>query len=492
MTTKLASKCLLICVSTAILGTGCMVGPEYERPKTAADTNDGYFNAGDHITDVNDFGDGEMWWQRFGDPVTAELVRRMLENNYNLKASAARVVQARAVLSQVHSGLRPELNYALNADRTKFSFNFGNFGPLGGGRFSFVNQNWSHGISVGYIVDVWGRLKHAEQAALARWLATEANRQALTNSMIATVIEARINIATLQKRLKIAKANTKSRRDTLRIVERRYNEGLVGPVDVRLARENLEASLAQEPAVELSLIKAHHALDVLLGRRPGSSEQLSEALDVLPDLEPVRIGLPAVLLDRRPDVKAAELMVRAANEDIGVSIAQLYPDLTLLANYGTTADRWRDIWERFSETWSAGFGVSQPIFAGGRLRAQVREAEARHAELAANYANTVLMAIMEVEDALIAEKMLQQELEHTELRFEEAVAAEGLSQQRYQRGIDSILTVLETERRRRIAEELLVLLKAQIWTTRVNLHLALGGDWNEQSTGHPNVEKSDG
>jgi NodT family efflux transporter outer membrane factor (OMF) lipoprotein len=482
MTKKLISICLLICASGAVLITGCMVGPKYKRPETAADTNDGYFHAGEHITDVNDFGDAGLWWERFGDPITAELVRQMLESNYDLKASAARVLQARAVLSQVHSGLRPELNYALNADRTKFSFSFG---PLSGGRFSFVNQNWSQGISVAYIVDLWGRLKHGEQSALARWLAAGANQQALTNSMIATVIEARINIATLQKRLEIALANTKSRRETLRIVERRYNEGLVGPVDVRLARENLEASLAQEPAVELSLIRAHHALDVVLGRRPGSSEQLSGALDVLPDLEPVRIGLPAALLDRRPDVKAAELMVCAANEDVGVSIAQLYPDLTLMANYGTTADRWRDIWERFSETWTAGFGVSQPIFAGGRLSAQVREAKARHTELAANYANTVLIAMMEVEDALVSEQMLQKELEHTELRFEQAASAESLSQERYQRGVDSILTVLETERRRRIAEELLVILKAQIWTTRVNLHLALGGDWNDQ-------EQSDG
>ena len=102
MTKKLVSKCLLICISTAFMAAGCMVGPKYERPETAADTNDGYFNAGEHITDVNDFGDAGMWWQRFGDPTTTELVRRMLENNYNLKASAARVVQARAVLSQVH------------------------------------------------------------------------------------------------------------------------------------------------------------------------------------------------------------------------------------------------------------------------------------------------------------------------------------------------------------------------------------------------------
>lgn len=489
MTKKQVSKCLLVYVSIAVAGAGCMVGPKYKRPQTVADTNDGFFNAGDHITDVNDFGDDRMWWERFGDPITAELVRRMLESNYDLKASAARVLQAQAALAQAHGARLPDVSYTLNRDRSKVSFNLG---ALGGGRFSFMNTTWSQNISVAYIVDFFGKLKHAERAAWAQLLAAEANEQALTNTMIATVIETRVNIATLQERLEIARANTESRRETLRIVERRYNEGLVGPVDVRLARENLEASLAQEPSIELSLIKAHHALDVILGHRPGGSEQLPNTLAELPDLEPVRIGLPAALLDRRPDVRAAEMMVRAANEEIGVSIAQLYPDITLVANYGSTADRWRDIWEHFSETYSALAGLSQPVFAGGRLRAQVDAAEARHAELAANYANTVLTAMREVEDALVAEQVLQKELKHTRMRFDEAVAAEGLSQERYQRGVDSILTVLETERRRRIAEELLVLLKAQIWTTRVNLHLALGGDWNDQSTGYSKVVKSDG
>jgi len=482
MTKKLISICLLICTSGVVLVTGCMVGPKYKRPETAADTNDGYFHARGHVTDVNDFGDSGMWWQRFGDPATAELVRQMLENNYDLKASAARVLQAQAALAQAHGGRWPDVSYGLNRDRSKVSFNLG---ALGGGRFSFMNTTWSQGISVAYIVDFFGKLKRAERAAWAQLLAAEANEQALTNSMVATVIEARVNVATLQRRLAIARANTKSRRETLRIVERRYGEGLVGPVDVRLARENLEASLALEPSIELSLIRAHHALDVLLGHRPGGSEQLPNTLAELPDLEPVRIGLPAALLDRRPDVRAAELMVRAANEEIGVSIAQLYPDLTLVANYGASADRWRDIWEHFSETYSATVGLSQPIFRGGRLRAQVDAAEARHAELVADYAGTVLTAMREVEDALVSERMLQKQLKHTALRLEEATAAENLSQERYQRGVNSILAVLETERRRRIAEELLVILKAQIWTTRVNLHLALGGDWNDQ-------EQSDG
>jgi outer membrane protein TolC len=256
---------------------------------------------------------------------------------------------------------------------------------------------------------------------------------------------------------------------------------------VRLARENLAASKAVEPVIELSLITARHALDVLLGRRPGSSEDLPETLADLPNLEPVPIGLPASLLDRRPDVKAAESALWAANEKIGVSIAQLYPDLTLTASVGRSADRWRDIWRSQTETYFALLGLAQPIFKGGQLRAQVDAAEARYAELAANYAGTVLTAMQEAEDALVGEQMLQTQLGHAEIRFREAESAESLSRQRYQRGVEGILAVLESQRRRRAAEEELTVLKGQIWTTRVNLFLALGGDWDYQEPSEEQV-----
>jgi outer membrane protein TolC len=179
-------------------------------------------------------------------------------------------------------------------------------------------------------------------------------------------------------------------------------------------------------------------------------------------------------------VKAAELALRSSNERIGVSIAQLYPDLSLTGSYGANADRWRDIWESYSETYGLLIRLAQPIFKGGQIRAQIDAAKARYAELAANYAGTVLVAMREVEDALVSEQMLQNQLQHTERRFREAKAAEELSRQRYKQGLTRFLVVLETERRRRIAEEQLTILKGQIWTTRVNLYLALGGDWNNQ------------
>ena len=308
MKKRLSFVCWLTLVGICVISAGCMVGPGYSRPETAAETSDGYVHSGTHRQDVNDFNDADRWWEQFGDPITAALVREALENNYDLKAAAARVLQAQAALAEAHGRRWPDVSYALGRDRSKVSFDLGDF--AGGGRLSFISETWQQNLSVAYILDVFGKLKRAERAAWADVLAAGASEQVLTNAMIASVISARTNIATIQRQLALAKANTESLQKTLGIVERRYEQGLVGPVDTRLAREQLAASKAGEPAIELSLIQARHALDVLLARPPGSSKDLPETLNELPNLEPVPIGVPASLLDRRPDVKAAELALR--------------------------------------------------------------------------------------------------------------------------------------------------------------------------------------
>lgn len=452
--------------------SGCMVGPEYSRPQTASDTDAGYFGAGGHSEDVNKPGKTGRWWEHFADPVTTSVVNEALENNQDLKAAAARVLQAQAVLVEVSGRRWPDVSYNLTRARGKTSFNFG-----GIGRFSNLSTTFAQDISIGYVVDLFGKLKRAERAAWADMLATETSRQAVTNSLIAEVINMRVSIATIQRRLAIARANTESRQETLDIVERRYKGGLVGPVDVRLARENLAAAKAVEPRIELTLVISLHALDVLLGRRPGSTESLPQTLCDLPDLEPVPIGMPAGLLDRRPDVQAAEFALKASNEMIGVSIAQLFPDLTLTAGYGRSADRWRDIWIGETEVYSAVFNLTQPIFKGRQLQAQVDAAKARFEELAANYAGIVLRALREVEDALVGEELLQEQFGYAQVQLREALAAEDLARNRYQFGVERIITVLESERRRRNAENEVAIVKGQIWRTRVNLFLALGGDW---------------
>ncbi|MBW8000949.1 MAG: efflux transporter outer membrane subunit [Planctomycetes bacterium] len=463
---------LILCVIISVTMTGCMLGPDYSRPQTPASTADTYVRPASHNQDVNDFPDIHRWWMRFGDPVTADLVKQALENNYDLKAAAAKVLQAQAVLAEIRGRQLPEINYNLNRSRSKTSFNFG-----GAGRFNNISTTWAQDVTVSYIFDLFGKLKRAEKASWADMLAAQTNEWALINSLIASVINARVQIATLQNQLDIAHADTESRNKTQQIVERRYSTGLVGPVDVRLARENLAAAKAAEITIQLTLIKARNALDVLLAKPPGSSPILPATLAQLPNLDPVTIGLPASLLDRRPDVRSAELALESSSEKIGVSIAQMYPDLILSAGVGRSADRWRDIWKGETEIYSAIFRLAQPIFKGGQLKAQVDAAKARYSELAANYAKTILTAMQEVEDALISEQLLQERLKYVKVRFEQARAAENLSIQRYQRGVEGILTVLESERRRRIAENDLAILKGRIWTNRVNLFLALGGDW---------------
>jgi len=488
---------LALSLGAVLLMGGCMVGPDYERPETVAETAPGFVHAQAQVRDANQAGQVDPWWGRFGDPVTADLVREALASNNDLKATAARVLGAQASLAEARGRLWPEVGYGLNRNRSKNYFDLGDGGgpivirdintgepvyemdAFGGGGFSSLTTTWSQNISVSYLVDFWGKLRRAKRAAWTEMLAAQANRQAVINSIVATVIQARIDIATAQRRLAIAKANTASRQQTFEITERRYRGGLVGPVDVRLARANLEQARASEPEVELSLAKARSALDVLLGRQPGASENLPQTLPDLPVLTPVQVGVPAALLDRRPDVRAAELALRAANERVGASIAQLYPDLTLTGSYGASSSEWENIWDRQFEVYSAITNLAAPIWKGGQIRAQIKVAKARYEELAAEYAGTVLKAMQEVEDALASEQLLQVQIEHRGRQFEESKAAEELSRRRYERGVESLLTVLESERNRRIAEEQLTILKGRIWATRVNLHLALGGDWIE-------------
>jgi multidrug efflux system outer membrane protein len=454
-----------------VVFSGCMVGPGYKRPQTVADTAEGYFFEGKHINDANDGAGAGKWWERFADDTATELVREALSNNNNLAAAAARVLQAEALLVEARGQRRPDVSYNFSRTRSKSSFSFG------GGRFSALTTSFSHGITVNYIVDIFGKLKRRQRAAWADLLAAEENQHALVNAVISSVVKARADIATIQRRLAIARANTASWQESLEIIERRYSRGLVGPLDVRLARENLEASKAAEVIVLLSLTRAQNALDVLLGQRPGSGEELPRTLPELPDLAPVPVGVPALLLDRRPDVMAAELALEASSERIGVSIAQLYPDLTLTGTVGRSADIFNDLFIDETEVYSAVIRLAQPIFRGGQLRARVDGAKARYAELAANYAESVLTALREVEDALAREELLQLRLNALRLRFSEAVAAEKLAKERYLRGVEQLITVLESARRRRIAEDELNGVKGELWAGRVDLFLALGGDW---------------
>ena len=464
-----------LALAACMTNVGCMVGPDYVRPETMADGGPGFLNTPAGWTDANDICTSGPWWQCFGDRVTGDLVVLALERNTDLKAAAAKVLEAEALLAQSHGVRLPDVSYAAARSRGKVSSS--SFGGSGG----FFSTIYTQNVNVSYIVDFFGKLRRAEKAAVADLLASEADRQALRHAIISQVVRTRIQIGTQQRLLEVARADIVSREQTLRIVERRYNSGLVGPLDVYMARENLAAARALEPAIVESIKLARHSLDVLIGQRPGALALLPDRLGALGEPEPIPVGVPAALLDRRPDVRVAELRLRAATERVGVSIAALFPDLTLSSSWGYQSGTFSALTNPQNEVYSAIIGLSAPIFKGGQLKAQVDAAKARATQAAENYAGVVLVALREAEDALVRQQTLKERIDHLRERLAEALRAESLARQRYMRGVEKILIVLETERRRRIGENELIRTTGDLWNARVELFLALGGDWDVAS-----------
>jgi len=458
-----------------VLPVGCTVGPDYERPGTAADDIEAFVNVPDDPGLATDI---DPWWTHFGDQLTTTLVRQALKNNNSLKAAAANVLKSKALLEKSHGARLPSISASGSRTKAKTSIELIPDQPTVSHSTAYAAD-----VSVSYIVDFFGKLKRTEQAALADYLAVEATRQALTHSIISQVVKARVQIAKLQRLLNIAKDNTQNWENSLKIIQRRYSSGLVGPLDVHLAKQNLASARALQPQLEQSLLLAQHSLDVLLGQRPATSEPLPETLPELPELTAVPTGLPAALLDRRPDLRSTELQLAAATERIGVSIAALYPDLTLTASGGFRSSELSNLTAGNTDVYSAIIALSSPIWQGGQLRAQVDYSKAATKQAAANYAGAVLVALREVEDALVKQQKLQLRYEQLKTSLQEAIRAEKLAQQRYLKGVEKFLIVLDTERRRRTAENLVVETAAQMFDARIDLFLALGGDWeDEQNT----------
>ncbi len=222
---------------------------------------------------------------------------------------------------------------------------------------------------------------------------------------------------------------------------------------------------------------AQHSLEVLTGTAPATTEILPDTLPELPDLTPVPLGIPAALLDRRPDLMASELKLRASSERIGASIAEMYPDFTLTGSGGYRSDSFRDLFDIENQVYSFIMSAAAPIYKGGRLKAQVAAAKARTEQAAANYSGLVLKALQEVEDSLVSQKQLDESAHYQKERLLQAQRGEKLANKRYSQGLEILIVVLDTERRRRLAEDQYILTKSLLYNARINLFLALGGDW---------------
>ncbi len=464
-------------LATLIVAAGCTLGPEPERPTTAADVSESYVHASE--AEQAPLPEVAPWWREFGDQTTTELVELALANNTDLQAAAARVLEAEANLRRAGGARLPQVGYGASATKQRNSFVLPQIG-----RQTIDSTTYSYSFNVSWQADLFGRLKRSQQSTWASFLAEEAAREAVVHSVVASVVRARVLVATAAWALDINRQITASWESTTRTVDRRYRAGIAGAVELHLARENLASARASEAVIAGQLEQARLALDVLVGRRPGSAEMLPDTMPMLPALDPVPLGLPAGLLDRRPDLRRAEMQLSAATYGVGAAVANLYPDLSLTGSVGESADAFNEI-ELSNFVYNIVANLTGPLFSGGQRRADVDAAKARAEQAAAAYAGAVLNALREVEVALVIGDSSVESYNLTTDRVAEARAADGLAKQRYQRGVETLLTVLETERRLRLAEQAIITSTVDVWNARIDLFLALGGDWG---TDLPNME----
>ena len=457
-------------LTVAVSTTGCTLGPEPARPVTAAEDSSTFVYAKEQQS--TEPPEVTAWWRTFGDETTVELVELALEHNTDLQAAAARVLEAEAALRRARGARLPQVGFGATATDQRISFVLPEIG-----RRTIDSTTYTYNFNVSWQTDLLGRLKRTQQASWASLMAQEEAQQALVHTIVSLVVRSRVLVATAAYALEINRQITDSWESTTNTVERRYRAGLAGAVELHLARENLAAVRASEAVIAGELELARLALDVLVGRRPGSGDPLPDTLPQLPSLEPVPLGLPASLLDRRPDLRQAEMQLAAATYGVGAAIANLYPDLSLTGSVGASADKINDLTLDDGLVYNAVANLVGPIFSGGQRRADVDAAKARVEQATALYAGAVLTALREVEDALVLGESTRSNWEFSDQRVAEARAADRLAKQRYQRGVETLLTVLETERRLRLAEQAIITATADVWNARIDLFLALGGDW---------------
>ena len=458
-----------------LLLSACLPGPRYTRPPTVADTAPTFVHAS-ALTEAGIDAQAEpqlsRWWERFADSVTVELVELALANNLDIVQAEARLLEAQALVDTAFGRRLPEVTYGGSATRRVSPVD-----QLGGGRSRIDTTQHGQTLPVRWQLDLFGALRRGQRAAYADFLAAEGQRQAVLHSLVAEIVRTRISIATLWEQLSLTRETIVDREQTLRIVERRYRVGITTPLDYRLARQNLAEARAQEPDLVREIATTQHALDVLLNRQPGSEPPSGLQQPLEPDLTPIPVGLPVGLLDRRPDLRALARQLEAETERVGVAVAALFPDVTLNGSVGLSSASAGSLFTPESWAGSMAYNAVMTLFAGGQLRAAVRAQEARQQIAAAEYAEAVVNALREVEDALITERTSLQRLAELELSFAEAQAAERLARARFSQGLEPLVTLLETQRRRRSTEQGLPLAKGSLWNARVSLFLALGGDW---------------
>jgi len=469
-------------VSTLVAVTilaGCAVGPNYKRPTVdvppmyrgvspqasgAAGGASQPANAGPAATSLAD----EKWWEVFQDGELQDLIRTALKNNYDLRIAADRVLEARAQLGITRADQYPSLAVG---------------GAVADQRSPQIGPIPSYEVSLGQVtasaawnLDFWGRYRRATQAARASLLANEWAQKQVMATLVANIATAYFQLRELDLELEISQRTLASRRESLQLTQTLEQHGINSMLDVRQSEQLVYTAATEVPDLERQVAQQENAISILLGRNPGDVPRGLKLIEQ-PHSPEVPAGLPSSLLERRPDIREAEQNLIAANAQIGAARSAYFPQISLTGSAGFETPALTDLFTGPAGAWNFGASLTQPIFEGGRIKSNVRFAEAQHDQLLLTYQETIQGAFRDVSNALVAYRKDREFRIQQEQLFDSAQDAARLSEVRFKAGTTDYLEVLTNETNSFSAELGLAQAQGNELLAFVQLYQALGGGW---------------
>jgi multidrug efflux system outer membrane protein len=460
----------LLILAFAVLLSGCMVGPDYVRP----------------VVDVPSafrYGDGEAqqtanpeWWNQFQDPVLDALIAEALANNRNVKIAAANVEQAAGMLIQARSPFFPQIGYSGTGTKQRASERGAT--PLPS---TVRNPQTSYQTlaSASWEIDLWGRVRRLSEAARAVLLATEEARRGVLLSLVASVANSYIQLLGLDEQLLVGKRTVATYAESVRLFELRFKYGQVSQMTVEQARSQYETAAATIPQIESQIAQTENSLSILLGRNPGPIPR-GKTIHKLA-LPTVPAGLPSDVLANRPDIRQAEQDLIAANAQIGAARALHFPTISLTGAFGYTSTDLDRLFQGPAHIWSYAGSIAGPIFTGGAIYGQVKQAEAGREAALNGYQLTIQSAFADVENVLVARKKIVEQVQAQERLVRANSEYVRLARLQYDGGYSPYSTVLQAEQQLFPSELNYAQYRSMLFISLVNIYKAMGGGWRVEA-----------
>ena len=444
-----------------------LVGPDYKRPDiNLPNTYHQEINKDNVLTDLN------MWWKLYQDPALNELMDKALVKNTDINAAIARVEESDAYLKEIDAALLPEVNLTSQASRTKSTTT----GATTFGRP--IKKDYLIRVGTSFELDFWGKLRRAKESARAEYLASQFSKDTVELTLQSLLASNYLLLRSTDSQILALKANVKYREENLALTKKRLEGGLVSALDVHQAEAAFNNLSAQLSDVMRQREIIFNQLAVLSGDMNLVISELTIDTLITPPTPPS--GLPSSLLEARPDVREAEQMMIAANANIGVAKAALFPTISLTANFGAQSAALSNLNKSGSDIWGAGLGLSLPIFDSGRVRAKIDQATAKQKQALSYYESSVQNAFKEVNNALVSLKEYTEQENDLKLTQDAAKKAMGIASNRYKAGYSSYMEYLDAQRVFNDASIAYIQKRQLRLMASVELFKSLGGGWQSQ------------